>query len=640
MTDRGFQATTLDPADVVGLAERARVLRGAILTMTSLAASGHPGGSMSSLELYQVLYGYARLRAGEPAWPQRDRVFVSHGHTSPGVYCTLADNGFFELEDAVAHFRQAGSIFEGHVERSVPGVEWSSGNLGQGLSAGVGAAIAARVTGGDWHTFVAMSDGEQMKGQVSEARRLAAKYRLCDLTAVVDLNRVQISGHTGEVMPVDVAAGFAADGWAVSEIDGHDTAALYAACAAARVDGIRPHAILAHTTIGRGVSFMEDDPEFHGRGLKPDEYARAMTELGLDPDWLQRAAERRPARPLTAPAVAQPPVLATRTGEPRTYTRLTLTDDRSAWGHALIDLAEADASLPIAVFDCDLAVSVKTDGFAARFPAAFIECGVGEHNVATVAGSASVNGVATFWADFGVFGCDEVYNQQRLNDINEANLTLALTHCGLDVGEDGKTHQCLDYVGALRNAFGWKVIVPADPNQTDRAVRAAASMPGCVAIAMGRSKLAVIEDSPGTPSFAGDYVFEYGAIDVVREGAAASVLVMGTPAGAAVDAADALRAEGLDVAVGVVSCPLALDEDAMDRLMSAPLVVTAEDHNVRTGLGASVAEWLALHGRATQLLRLGVDGYRSSGTAAELYAREGLDTGGIATTLRAALRNG
>jgi len=125
----------------------------------------------------------------------------------------------------------------------------------------------------------------------------------------------------------------------------------------------------------------------------------------------------------------------------------------------------------------------------------------------------------------------------------------------------------------------------------------------------------------------------------VREGEAASVLVMGTPAGATVDAADALRPEGLEVAVAVVSSPLDLDEDVMDRLMAAPLVVTVEDHNVRTGLGASVAEWLALHGRATQLLRIGVDGYRSSGTAAELYAREGLDAGGIATTLRAALRN-
>jgi transketolase len=639
VTERGFKSPQLDPSDVDRLAGRARILRGAILTMTSLAASGHPGGSMSSLELYQVLYGYANLRPDEPAWTARDRVVVSHGHTSPGVYCVLADNGFFELEDAVAHFRQAGSIFEGHVERSVPGVEWSSGNLGQGLSVGVGSALAARVTGGGWHTFVAMSDGEQMKGQVGEARRLAAKYRLCDLTVVVDLNRVQISGHTSEVMPVDVAADFAADGWAVAHVDGHDTAALYAAVSAARADGDRPHAVLAHTVIGKGVSFMEDDPEFHGRGLKPDEYARAMDELGLDAGWLERARERRPLRPATAPATWQPPVLVTKPGTPRTYTRDTLTDDRSAWGRALLDLAEADPSLPVAVFDCDLAVSVKTEEFAAARPDAFIECGVGEHNAATAAGAVSVNGAVSFWADFGVFGCDEVHNQQRLNDINQANLTLALTHCGLDVGEDGKTHQCLDYVGALRNAFGWKVIVPADPNQTDRAVRATAAMPGCVAVAMGRSKLPVIADAAGDPVFAGDYRFEYGTIDVVREGADASLLVMGTPSGAAVDAADLLRSEGMGVAVAIASCPLDLDEDVMDRLMAAPLVMTVEDHNVRTGLGASVAEWLALHGRATQLLRLGVDGYRSSGTSRDLYAREGLDAAGIATALRAALRD-
>jgi len=303
----------------------------------------------------------------------------------------------------------------------------------------------------------------------------------------------------------------------------------------------------------------------------------------------------------------------------------------------VLDLAEADPSLPLAVFDCDLAVSVKTEEFAAARPGDFIECGVGEHNAATAAGAASVNGVVSFWADFGVFGCDEVYNQQRLNDINEANLNLALTHCGLDVGEDGKTHQSLDYVGALRNAFGWKVIVPADPNQTDRAVRAAAAMPGCVAVAMGRSKLPVIVDAGGDPVFADGYAFEYGAIDVVREGKDASLLVMGTPSGAAVDAADALRSEGLHVTVAVVSCPLDLEEDAMERLMAAPLVMTVEDHNVRTGLGASVAEWLALHGRATQLLRLGVDGYRSSGTSRDLYAREGLDAAGIATALRAAL---
>lgn len=638
MTERGFSQPTLDVSDVASLAERARVLRGAVLTMTTLAGSGHPGGSMSSMELYQVLYGYASLRPGEPAWAQRDRVIVSHGHTSPGAYVNLADAGFFELEDAVAHFRQAGSIFEGHVERSVPGIEWSSGNLGQGLSAGVGSAIAARLTGGGWHTYVAMSDGEQMKGQVGEARRLAAKYHLCDLTVVVDLNRVQISGHTPEIMPVDVEAGFAADGWGVLEVEGHDAAALYAAVVAARRDVSRPFAVLARTTIGKGVSFMEDDPEYHGRGLTLDEYSRAMQELSLDVAWLDRARTRRPEPAKTAAASTPATVVAPRTGEARTYLRDKDTDCRSAWGHALADLEAENPDLPVVVFDCDLMVSVKTGEFAAARPEAFIECGVGEHNVAAAAGAASVNGVLAFWADFGVFGLDEVYNQQRLNDINGAGLKLALTHCGLDVGEDGKTHQCLDYVGAFRNLFGWKAIVPADPNQTDRAVRAAATMPGCVAISMGRSKLPVVLDEGGQPAFAGDYRFCYGAIDVVRGGGEdAFVLAMGTLTAAAVEATDLLRAEGRSVGVAVVSCPLDLDDTVMARAASSPLLVTVEDHNVRTGLAASVAEWMALSGCGARVLRLGIDGYRSSGASRELFALEGLDASGIASAVRRAL---
>jgi transketolase len=637
VTDRGFPARQLDPSDVSALAERARILRGAILTMTTLAASGHPGGSMSSLETYQVLYGYARLRPEDATWTGRDRVIVSHGHTSPGVYVALADAGFFELEDAVAHFRQAGSIFEGHVERSVPGVEWSSGNLGQGLSAGVGSALAARLTGGGWHTYVAMSDAEQMKGQVGEARRLAAKYRLCDLTVTVDLNHAQISGHTQQVMPVDVAADFAADGWGVLEVDGHDTAAIHAALAAARADGSRPCVVLAHTKIGHGVAFMEDDPEYHGRGLTPEEYARAMAELGLDAAWLDRARERRPLPLATKPAVCQPNVVAASLGTPRTYTRGKDTDDRSAWGTAVADLATANPVQPIAVFDCDLMASVKTGEFASAHPDAFIECGVGEHNVAVAAGAASVNGVLAFWADFGVFGIDEVYNQQRLNDINGAGLKLVLTHCGLDVGEDGKTHQCLDYVGALRNTFGWRVIVPADPNQTDRSVRAAAAMPGCVAIAMGRSKLPVVLGEDGQPAFAGGYEFRYGRIDEVRAGDDAVVLAMGTLVGAAVDAADALRAEGRSVGVGVVSCPLELDDAFMERAVRAPLLLTVEDHNLHTGLAASAAEWAASRGVAVRLLRLGVDSYRSSGAARDLFAMAGLDAPGIAASVRAAL---
>lgn len=636
MMERGFDAPELEAADVSAMAQRARILRGAVITMTTLAGSGHPGGSFSSMELYQVLYRCARLRPHEPAWPGRDRVIVSHGHTSPGAYSALADAGFFDLEDVVAHFRQAGSIFEGHVERSVPGIEWSTGNLGQGLSAGVGATLAERLTRGGWHTYVAMSDAEQMKGQVGEARRLAAKYRLCELTAVVDLNRAQISGHTDEVMPVDVKAGFAADGWGVIECDGHDHAALYAALREARADTKRPYAVLAHTVIGHGVSFMEDDPAYHGRALTGEEYARAMAELGLDPAWLERARIRRAEPPTTRAAVRAEPVLASSAGRPRDYP--APADCRSAWGAALADLAATGPDTPMAVFDCDLMASVKTGAFAKARPDAFVECGVGEHNTAVASAAASVNGVLAFWADFGVFGLDEVYNQQRLADINHASLKLVLTHCGLDVGEDGRTHQCIDYVGALRSMFGWKVIVPADANQTDRAVRAAAQTPGCVAVAMGRSVLPPLLSADGSLAFGGDYTFSYGTIDILRPGGdEAVVLVMGTLSGAALQAVDALRAEGIAVSAAIVSCPLDLDDEAMEELAKAPVIVTVEDHSVHSGLGASVAAWLAARGLTTRLVALGVRAYASSGTPEDLFAAAGLDRSGITRAVRSAI---
>jgi transketolase len=635
MLERGFSARELDDASAAELEERARRLRGAILTMTSLANSGHPGGSMSSLEAYLVLYHFANIDPARPRWEGRDRIVTSHGHTSPGVYASLADAGFFPLDDVVAHFRQAGSPFEGHVERLVPGVEWGTGNLGQGLSAGVGFALGARLTGLGYHTFVAMSDGEQHKGQVAEARRLAVKERLADITVIVDLNGIQISGHTKDIMPVNVAGDFAADGWSVIEVDGHDVRALYAAVATAVADRARPTAVIAHTVIGKGVSFMEDDPEFHGRGLKPDEYERACAELGCDTRELALAKARRTTQVLT-PYVHQPQEpLPLTLGKPRTYTRDKDTDNRSAWGAALVDLAEANADIPIAVVDCDLATSVKTDGFAKVRPQGFIQAGVGEHNAATVTAALSVSDVLAYHADFGVFGIDEVYNQQRLSDINEAQVKLVVTHCGVDVGEDGKTHQCIDYVGAFRNMFGWKVIVPADPNQTDRAVRAAAAMPGCVAVAMGRSKLPVILDADGSPLFAGDYSFEYGRATWAREGeGGGAILTMGTLAGACVDAADALAAEGLRLSVCIASAPLALDDDAMARLARAPWVLVVEDHNWRSGLWASAAEWLALHDRSVRLVPHGVNAYQSSGASAELFARIGMDAAGIAARAR------
>ncbi|MCX8006823.1 MAG: transketolase [Coriobacteriia bacterium] len=634
MVPRGFTSPTIDAATAARLEDLAREARGAVLTMTTLAQSGHPGGSLSSLEIFLVLWSFANVDPADPWRADRDRIVVSHGHTSPGVYAVLGQTGFFPLDEAIAHFRQAGSPFEGHVERSVPGVEWGTGNLGQGLSAGVGFALASRATGIGWKTFVAMSDGEQHKGQVAEARRLAAKEDLADLTVVVDMNGIQISGKTSEVMPVDVARDFAADGWGVIEVDGHDVVALYEAIAQACSDVERPVAVVAHTVIGKGVSFMEGQAEYHGRALTTEEYVRAMQELGLEPVVERyRESRRVPIRAIRERPALRPPALVV--GSRRAWTDFSDTDCRSAWGAALADLAAGDPGTPLAVLDCDLAASVKTEAFARLRPDRFVQCGVGEHNAATVAGALSVSGVATFWADFGVFGADEVYNQQRLNDVNGTHLRLVLTHCGLDVGEDGKTHQCLDYVGLFRNLFGWRVVVPADPLQTYKAVLALADEPGNIAFAMGRSKIPLLRTPDGAPWFGDGYEFRYGRVDWVREGTDGLVLVMGTPAGSAIEAVDALAAESVRISVGVVSSPLDLPDDLAEAIAAAPWVLCIEDHHWRTGLWASVAEMTARRALGVRVHPHGVTGYQGSGPARDLYAAAGLDAQGVRSAIEA-----
>ncbi len=344
MNFRGFLPEALSAEDLEELRQLARQCRGDSITMTTLAGCGHPGGSMSSIDFYLVLWHGARVNPTDPHDPDRDRIVVSHGHTSPAVYMALASVGFVERDDAIAHFRQTGSAFEGHVERCVPGIEWSTGNLGQGLSAGCGFAVAGRLLGKDYHVFVAMSDGEQQKGQVSEARRFAVKYGLTNTTVIIDLNERQISGKTGDVMPQDIAANYRADGWEVLEIDGHDFQAIYQALRQALNTTDRPVAVLAHTVMGKDVGFMEGDEQWHGKALPEDVAAKALAELGLENEIEKyqqlRAKGTRPVYHIPEPGGGP----ALEVGEPITYE--DPTDERSAFGHALEDIAKRNVGQP------------------------------------------------------------------------------------------------------------------------------------------------------------------------------------------------------------------------------------------------------------------------------------------------------
>ena len=199
---------------------------------------------------------------------------------------------------------------------------------------------------------------------------------------------------------------------------------------------------------------------------------------------------------------------------------------------------------PVCVFDCDLASSVKSTDFAGAFPDHFFQGGVQEHNTATVSGALSTMGVTTFFADFGAFGMDETYNQQRLNDINRTNLKLVLTHLGLDVGQDGKTHQCIDYIGLARNLYNFKPVVPADPNQVDRVVRYAAATKGNFFIGTGRSQWPVIRAEDGSLFYGNGYTFDIRADGRVRKGGDGAIIAYGGMVARALGIREAQRRRG------------------------------------------------------------------------------------------------
>jgi transketolase len=246
----------------------------------------------------------------------------------------------------------------------------------------------------------------------------------------------------------------------------------------------------------------------------------------------------------------------------------------------------------------------------------------------------SKEGLITFFSTFGVFASAETYNQQRLNDLNKTHLKIVSTHLGLDVGEDGPTHQSLDYVGLFNNLFGFSIFIPADPNQTDRIIRYVAVHPGNVFVGMGRSKLPIITTENGKPFFDGDYVFQPQQADWLRHGDKATFLTYGSVTSRVLQAQSILDTEGISVGVVNMASLKPVDKKSILKAAKRGPLITVEDHVVHTGLGAIVARELAVAGVCQKLLSLGVTCYGSSGKPDDLYRIQGLDSDGLANKVK------
>jgi transketolase len=266
--------------DLSWLEDEAREIRRLILRTLNKTQAGHPGGSLSAVEILTALYfDVLRIDPAQPAWPERDRFLLSKGHAAPVYYATLARRGYFPVAE-MATYDTLNSRLQGHPDmRKTPGVDMSSGSLGQGLSVSAGLALGAKMAKKSYRVFCLLGDGECEEGQVWEAAMSACKFGLDNLTAIVDWNGLQLTGTLAETMPMPALPDLWRDmGWEVIELNGHDLAALIGALEAPRSPG-KPRVVLAHTVKGKGVSFMENRVEWHAKAISNEELVRALVDL-------------------------------------------------------------------------------------------------------------------------------------------------------------------------------------------------------------------------------------------------------------------------------------------------------------------------------------------------------------------------
>jgi transketolase len=638
--------------------------RRSILKMVTKAQSGHPGGSLSSVDFISLVSALRLTQTNEA-------IVVSIGHISPAVYSVLAELGIIPKERVIEYFRRPEDLYEGHVNRKIQGIFYGTGPLGVGTSAATGFALGNKLgdsdvrlmlgekdqgvegrmeelmkgTAKDELVFFVAGDGESQEGQVYEMMNFAAKFELGNLIQFVDYNKVQLSDSLEEVMPIDIEAYYKAAGWHVQEVDGHDFVALWDAISAAAAVKDKPSVILGMTTMGHGVEFMAETgrvqkANWHGKAPKIEQADEALGLIELNEEELAILKKGLAALPMNIRTPNEPELgrkMELDLGESVLYEADVFTDCRSAYGAALLDLAERNKN--VLAMTADVAGSVKTNGVKNALPDQHIECGIAEQHMVSTAGGLSIRGYVPFCSTFGAFMSSRAKDQARVNDINECNAKMVATHCGLSVGEDGPTHQAIDDISSFLGFMHTNIFEPADPNQCDRIIRHVAGVYGNVYVRMGRSKLPIILKEDGTPFFDLDYKFEEGKADVLRKGDKVTLVAAGPMVERALKAADQLEkelaaqdggSEGGRVEVICVSSFVPFDDETIVKsAQKTNRVVSVHDHHVRTGLGMFVSVALQNAGVMAKHKTLGVDHYQLSGKADELYELAGLGIGHI-----------
>ena len=460
------------------LKEQANLMRGYNLVALCAAGSGHAGGTLSIMDITAALYlSVADHDPRNPNWPERDRIFWSAGHKAPALYCGLAFAGFCNREDLMT-LRKLYSPFQGHPHwLKLPGVEASTGSLGQGLSVAVGAALANRLDGRRNKVFCIMGDGEQQEGNIWEAVMEAAHYKLDNVIAIIDVNRLQIDGPVCEVMNVEsLADKYRAFGWLVVQIDGHDMEQVVNGLNQARNNGGcgKPTVILAKTVKGKGVSFMENIAGWHGKVPNFDEMVKSLQELGLEDKipyaMLLENAKRYQAEVDKKLAAKMPRFSKDYWWNSGTTMTAAMRPTRMGFGESLSENGKDER---VVCLGLDISGSITISEFYAKHPERknrWFSMGIAEQSATAAAAGLAREGKLPGLGTYATFAAARNLDQIRVSICYaNFNVMIAGAHGGVSVGPDGATHQALEDLFAMCGLPNMSVVVPCDSVETKKA---------------------------------------------------------------------------------------------------------------------------------------------------------------------------
>lgn len=605
----------------------AQQLRVDSIRSTTVAGSGHPTSSMSAADLLSVLMlSHLHYDFTRPQNPANDHLIFSKGHASPLLYAMFKAAGAIDDEELLT-LRKFGSRLEGHPTPILPWVDVATGSLGQGLPIGVGIALAGKYLDTlPYRIWVLIGDSETAEGSIWEAFHIASYYKLNNLTAIIDCNRLGQRGPTELEWNTEAYAARArAFGWHPLIIDGHDYEQINQAYHEAEQLKDKPGVIIARTIKGKGVSFLEDIDGWHGKALNQEQEEKAMQEL--HPARSMTFPVQKPAAETTDPTRVEQKAL-----ELPHYEQQSKEATRKAYGDALKALGAAN---PLVVaLDGEVSNSTYANEFAKAFPERFFEQFIAEQQMVSSAVGMSVRGRVPFASTFAAF-FTRAYDFIRMAAISRANIRLVGSHAGVSIGEDGPSQMALEDLAMMRAVFGSTVLYPCDANQTAQLTAAMAQHDGVVYMRTTREKTTVLYPPTETFTVGGSKTLRQSADDH------AAVIAAGITVHEALKAYEQLREDGILIRVidAYSVKPMNTETLFLAAQEAGGKIITVEDHWPEGGLGEAVLEvFTETDAPLPQVVKLAVQSMPGSGTPAELLEEAGISAHHIVQAVKALTR--